>query len=199
MRKGIVINLILIAFAALALRASAFGQDTAKPAETPQPSPTPAKPVDMRTAVLGQLSLSRDQLQQIRRVNQERKPLMDAAQARLRDANKVLDEAIYSDQMDEPGFQAKLKEAQAAQAEVVRIRFINEFAVRRILTPEQLVRFRVLRQKFEEDRQSAEKARLPKNEVRQVNNASPAGARPLRDLKQQLKQTSKPNPQRPKR
>ena len=195
MKNNIFVKLIMMALAATTLCTAAFGQD-AKPAETSQPAAQ--KSVDMRTAVLGQLNLSREQMQQIRRANQERKPLMDAAQARLREANRVLYEAIYSDQINENDFQAKLKDSQFAQAEVAKIRFMNEFAVRRILTADQLVRFRVLRQKFAEARQNTEKARPPMNEVRQINNAPPAGARPLREVKQQLKQTVRPNAQHPR-
>ena len=195
MKNNIFVKLIMMAVAATTLYTAAFGQD-AKPAETPPPAAQ--KPFNMRMAVLGELGLSREQMQQIRRVNQERKPLMDAAQARLREANRVLDEAIYSDQINENDFQEKLKDSQFAQAEVAKIRFMNEFAVRRILTPDQLVRFRVLRQKFEEARQNTEKARPTMNEVRQVNNAPPVGARPLRDIKQQLKQTVRPNTQHPR-
>lgn len=109
-------------------------------------------PGDFRTNALRQLGLSRNQLQRIRRLNVERKPLMDAAQMRLRKANRALDDAIYSDNATEADVQARLKEFQIAQADVARLRFMNEYGVRRILTPEQLVRFRDLRQRFEQSR-----------------------------------------------
>lgn len=182
MKNTIYINTILMAILTLALGTAVFGQGTT-PTETPQPAAQ--KPQDMRTVVLGQLGLSRDQLQQIRRLNVERKPIMDDAQKRLRAANQALDQAIYADQMSEGDVQARLKEAQAAQAEVARLRFMNEFAVRRILTPEQLVRFRDLRQKFEETRENMTK------------KGSPNGGRPIRDVKQDVKQVTKPNQLRP--
>lgn len=186
--------MILIAFSVLAFGVAAFGQDAA-PSETPQP--VAKKPPDMRTAVLGQLGLSRDQIQQIRRVNIERKPLMDEAQKRLREANHLLDEAIYSDQVNEDDVRARLKEAQLAQAEVAKIRFMNEFAVRRILTPEQLVLFRDLRQKFEQTmRENAEKNRLL-NGGRPGNGRPPANVKPLREVKQEMKQVVRPNQARP--
>ncbi len=115
-------------------------QDQRKPADT----------VDFRTNALRQLGLSREQLQRIRRLNMERKPLMDAAQMRLRRANRALDDAIYSDTATEADVQARLKDFQVAQGEVIRIRFMNEYGVRRILTQEQLTRFRNLRQRFEQ-------------------------------------------------
>ncbi len=182
MEKSIYTNAFLIGLAALAFGAAAFGQGTT-PSETPQP--VAPKPQDMRTAVLGQLGLSRDQVQQIRRVNMERKPLMDEAQKRLREANRALDEAIYSDQVSESDVQSRLKEAQLAQAEVAKIRFMNEFAVRRILTPEQLVRFRDLRQKFEQTtRENALKNR-PLNGGLPGDGRIPAGGKPFGEVKKE--------------
>ena len=59
-----------------------------------------------------------------------------------------------ADTVSDEEVQARLKEVQAAQAELVRLRFENELAVRKVLTPEQLVRFRELRQRFEQMREN---------------------------------------------
>lgn len=106
-------------------------------------------PQDGQANMLRQLGLSRDQIMEVRRLNTSRKPHMENAQARLRQANRALDAAIYADEVNETDFQARLKDVQLAQAEVLKVRFINELAIRRILTPEQLVRFRNMRQRFE--------------------------------------------------
>jgi len=97
---------------------------------------------------LRQLGLTPDQMQQIRRMNQARKPEMDRASMRLRMANRALDETIYADTVDDASFQARLRELQAAQADMARLRFTSELGVRKVLTPEQLSRFRELRQRF---------------------------------------------------
>jgi Spy/CpxP family protein refolding chaperone len=97
---------------------------------------------------LRQLGLTPEQFQQIRRMNQARKPEMDRAAVRLRMANRALDETIYADTVDDAGFQARLRELQAAQADMARLRFTGELGVRKVLTPEQLARFRELRQRF---------------------------------------------------
>lgn len=94
------------------------------------------------------LGLSPEQMQQIKRMNQQRKPLLDAAMVRVRNANRALDEAIYADNFDEATFQASLKELQLAQAEAAKLRFQNELGVRKILTPDQLARFRQIRQQY---------------------------------------------------
>ncbi|CAN5335451.1 hypothetical protein BH10ACI3_BH10ACI3_05960 [soil metagenome] len=147
---------IIISLTAIALFAAVgLGQDT-KPTES-QPQDAPRSAVnqspDVRANVLRQLGLSPEQVQQIRRATVARKPQMDAAQTRLREANRSLDEAIYADVVDEVVFRDRLKEAQLAQAEVAKIRFMSELAVRRILTPDQLVRFRELRERFEKARE----------------------------------------------
>lgn len=150
---------LTVVFLAVTIAAAQDG----KPVDGPQQDQRPAanQPQDIRTNVLRQLGLSREQVQQIRRMNIERKPLMDDAQKRFREANQALDQAIYAETVNETEVQARLKEVQLAQAEVAKIRFMNELAVRRILTPEQLVRFRELRQRFEQARQNLE--RRPEN------------------------------------
>ena len=95
-----------------------------------------------------QLGLSREQIQQIRRINQEKQPLMKEAQDKLRDANRALDLAIYSDNLSETDIQARLKDVQTAQAEVFKIRSMMELEVRKVLTAEQLAKFRKLRDDF---------------------------------------------------
>jgi Spy/CpxP family protein refolding chaperone len=95
--------------------------------------------------LLRELNLSREQIQQIRRIHEERRQQMQAAQTRLRDANRNLDNAIYADNVNEEEIQNRLKEAQLAQAEVIKIRNLTELAVRKVLTQEQLVKFRTLR------------------------------------------------------
>src|SRR5207237_5219391 len=66
-----------------------------------------------------------------------------------RDANRSLDQAIYADNINEDEIQTRLKEMQMAQAEVVKLRNMRELAVRKILTQEQLTKFRQLREEFE--------------------------------------------------
>lgn len=119
-----------------------------------QPANTVNQP-DFRATALRQLGLTREQLQRIRRLNQERKPRVDAAQMRFRRANRALDEAIYSDTATDTEIEERLKEFQLAQADLAKLRFMGELGVRRVLTPEQLTRFRNLRQRFEQARTNA--------------------------------------------
>ena len=106
-----------------------------------------------RPNIMSELDLSAEQMDQIKRLNSERRPLMRDAARRLREANRLLDEAIYADSANEAEIQIRLAAYQAAQAEVSKLRFTNELAVRNLLTLEQLVRFRDIRKRFAEQRQ----------------------------------------------
>jgi Spy/CpxP family protein refolding chaperone len=143
--------------------------------EMPPPPDFPNKQVDRgerRPNLLAELGLSQQQRQQIRQINAEKKSIVRDAQQRLRDANRNLDQSIYADNVNETEVQARLKEVQTAQAELIKIRFNNELAVRKILTAGQLAKFRGLRQQFAQRiEDGADKP--PKN--------------PMRNLKQNLK------------
>jgi len=129
-------KLVSSALMLLVLGLAIFGQEV-----KPEATPTPPGGGNL----LQQLGLSPDQMLRIRQLNKQRKPAMEEAQLRVREANRVLDAAIYADTVDDSQVAARLEELQKAQADVARIRFTNELAIRRILTPDQLSRFRELR------------------------------------------------------
>ncbi len=144
-------KLVLLLFALLATVASvAYGQDGPSSGGGPQDE----RFDERRPNLLAELGLSREQIQQIRRMNQERRPAMMQAQRRMQEANRALDMAIYRDSVRDEEFQNCLKDVQAAQAELARLRFESELSVRKVLTPEQLVRFRELRRRFAEVREA---------------------------------------------
>lgn len=147
---------------------------------------------DNRSNALRQLGLSREQFQQIRGLNAKRTPLMELAQKRFRDANRSLDEAIYADQLNESLVQERLREVQMAQAEDSKIRFMSELAIRRILTPEQLGRFREIRQRFEQARQRMDDRRndSPRMPADNNNPRKSEQTRPVNNLNKP--QTKKP-------
>lgn len=122
----------------------------------PQQNLQPPRP---RPNLLRELNLTGEQLQQIRRLNVERRARMDEAQRRLRVAQRGLDQAIYADAFDDREIEARLGEVHAAQANVVRLRARTELEVRKVLTPEQLIRFRELRQRFAENREAFQNRR----------------------------------------
>lgn len=118
-----------------------------------------------------QLGLSREQIQQIRRINQEKQPLMREAQEKLREANRALDAAIYADNANEEEIKTRLTNAQTAQAEVVRIRTSIEFEVRKVLTTEQLAKFRQLREDFAKQMQERQTTKEKRPNLRRNNRS----------------------------
>lgn len=157
-------NLFGLFFTALltAFSFSAVSAQVAAPADAPNESGA----ANRRADLLDELGLTPEQRRRFRSVNSEQRPAIRAAQQRLREATRALDEAVYSDALDEPLVQTRIKETQAAQAEVIRIRTMTEFAVRRILTAEQLTRFREARRRFEA---AVEERRASKKENRMLD------------------------------
>ena len=167
--------LIVLAIAASVVSSPA--QET-KTTEQPAQAHLQERRGDNRADVLRSLGLTAEQMEQIRQVNTERRPVMIEAQKRLREAMRSLDAAIYADLINEAQVEAVLKDVQSAQAEVCRVRVENELAVRRVLTPDQLARFRQLRQSFDQkrkdrrERRGRDRMHLPKPH-RGENGGSP--------------------------
>lgn len=167
MKKFNLFNLFLAAFVVFSVFTSVYAQDEA---------PLDAAKSDFRRAerrpnLLRELGLTAEQTRQIRQLNADRKPLQQQAQRRVREAMRNLDQAIYADAVNETEIQTRLKETQAAQAEIARIRATSELEVRRILTPEQLVKFREMRRRFAEMREDFGERR--ENRVRDGGKNAP--------------------------
>lgn len=96
-------------------------------------------------SLLMQLNLSPDQIAQMRAIQSENGPQARVLNQRLNQARRALDEAIYSDEVDEALIEQRAREVAEAQAALVRLRAQTELRVRRVLTPEQLQTFRQLR------------------------------------------------------
>lgn len=90
------------------------------------------------------LNLSPEQRAQIAAIRRETEPQGRLLGARLRQARRALDEAIYSANPDERVVEERARELAAAQAAVVRLRTFTELKIRRVLSPEQLNTFRRL-------------------------------------------------------
>ncbi len=166
MRADTFFRVVLLIASVLAFRAASIAQETRTPEDKPVDVQRPeAKPPgDGRAEMFRQLGLTSDQIQQIRQINQQRKPAMEEAQKHLRQAMRALDAAIYADQVNEADVLARLDEVHRTQAEVARVRFMNELSIRKVLTAEQLVHFRELRQQFEQARKNLEGRGQPGHE-----------------------------------
>ncbi len=121
-------------------------------------------PNNERPNLLRELGLSTEQIKQIRKRNIERRPIEQEARRRFREARQKLDAAIYGESVNEQEVKVLLEEFQTAQGEMAKIRIMNELSVRKILTPEQLVKFRELRRNFAGTRENIQNRRRMRND-----------------------------------
>ena len=140
------ISRIIFAILLTTLAVSAAGAQEETPSNPPPQNFNQAR----RPNLLAELDLTKNQIQQIRRINADNKNLRRDAQESFREATRLLDQTIYADNTDETEIQTRLKAVQTAQAEVFKLKAATEYAVRKVLTPEQLVKFREIRQRFME-------------------------------------------------
>ena len=139
--------LVVILLAAGAVRA----QEERAPEQTQSPrsrvaAAMAARQLAKRPGLLQLLNLSREQIQQIRQINLETRETVRAANQRQRQARRRLDVAIYHDAPSQTEVEQRTREFAEAQSEATKLRANVEFRVRQILTADQLVRFRQLRQ-----------------------------------------------------
>ena len=92
------------------------------------------------------LGLTPDQVAKIRAIRQQNRVEWQAAKQRMNQAQRALDQAIYSDDTSEAVIEQRVSEVAQAQAAEVRLRVRTELGIRRVLTPQQLNTFRMIRQ-----------------------------------------------------
>ena len=92
------------------------------------------------------LDLKPDQIQRIRAINMELKDERQAANFKLRQAQRALTEAIESPSPDETLIAQRSREVAAAQSNTIRLRSVTEARILQVLTPEQRTRLREMRQ-----------------------------------------------------
>jgi Spy/CpxP family protein refolding chaperone len=158
---------------------------TAQPGQSLNGEGSPSPPPQYRPNLLLELNLSNGQIQQIRRLNQERRAAMFESQRRLREAHRALDAAIYQDMENESEIDARIRDVQNAQVEVVRNRVSTERAIRKVLTPQQLSKFRELRERFS-----------PENNVQGAFDQNRGKPQKLRNLPRDLRRRRNPPPPR---
>jgi Spy/CpxP family protein refolding chaperone len=101
---------------------------------------------------LAPLNLSPDQIQKIRAINAELKEQRQAANQRQRLAQRALAEAIESPTPNEALIEQRSREVAEAQATTIRLRSLTEARILQVMTPEQRIRLREMRQRNQEIR-----------------------------------------------
>jgi Spy/CpxP family protein refolding chaperone len=171
-------------------------------------TPTPQNPVDpartqMQTQAnqagqlpdFAELNLSADQIQKIRAINAEVKDQRQAAGMKLRQAQRALAEAVESPTANESLIEQRSHELADAQATTIRLRSLTEARILQVMTPEQRIRLREMRQRNQALRREANQQQLPGNVLRRRQQGLQRNPNlpPLRPNQRKLnRQTSKP-------
>jgi Spy/CpxP family protein refolding chaperone len=129
------------------------------------------------------LKLTDEQKQEYRRINMKQREELRVAQAAFKLAREEADVAIYQDQFNEAEVTAKIRKVAEAQATITGVRLRTEVAVRGILSAEQLIKFRELRERFAEENRRADQRRKL-NQIR-------------RNRKDRIRRDNPPPPPRP--
>jgi periplasmic protein CpxP/Spy len=96
-------------------------------------------------APLAELNLTPDQIQKIRAINADLRDQRQAANQRLRLAQRALADAVESPNPNEAMIEQRSHEVADAQAATIRLRALTESRVLQVLTPEQKVKLREIR------------------------------------------------------
>lgn len=142
-----------------------------------------------------ELNLSPDQIQKIRAINAEVKDQRQAAGIKLRQAQRAFDEAVESATPNETLIEQRSHELADAQATMIRLRSLTEARILQVMTPEQRIRVREIRQRNQALRREANQRQLPGNVLRQRQQGLQRNPNlpPLRSNQRKLnRQASKP-------
>ena len=157
--KGKIFTLMLALIATAGAGSRVLGQNEQTPSET-QPAGRMGDPIR-------QLNLTPDQLVQIRTIRQQTNVERTTINRRVVEANRALEAALDTDTPDEAVVEQRMRELSAAQAEAMRMRISTEVKIRRILTLEQRVLLRSLRQQAHELRRDRLDERTDRHRRRQ--------------------------------
>lgn len=139
----------LLLFSAFLLLASVSATAGQAP-QQPVPSPEIVRPTD--DDPIQQLNLTPEQRGQIRSIRETSKAERTAANQKLREANRALQEALNNENPDESVVEHRLRDVAAAQASQTRMRVLTEIRIRRVLNPEQRLLLQSLQQEARENR-----------------------------------------------
>lgn len=158
---GIALPLILLLIGAwIQVRAqSPAPQNPVEPSQTQSQTQTNQanQPPD-----LAFLNLSPEQVQRIRSINAELKDQRQAANQKLRLAQRALAEAIESPTPNEALIEQRSHDVAEAQATTIRLRSLTEARILQVMTPEQRIRLKEMRQRNQAARRQGNQ-QLPGN------------------------------------
>ena len=186
----LVVTMTLVLVATVSLHAQTSQQQNQQ--SQTEPAQTQQTQADQ---MLGPLNLSSDQIQRIRTINAELRDERQAANFRLRTAQRALAEAIQSPTPDEAVIAQRSKEVADAQANTIRLRSLTEARVLQVLTPDQRIKLRMMRQEAGMRRRGNQQLRMldrRPNALQQNQNPNALNQRQQRRLMRQQQQQKRP-------
>jgi len=180
----------LAAVVLLAFFISARAQSAAQNQTAPQTQNNVANQPPQAQNLPAQLSLTPQQEQQWREINREFRSQEMTAGMKLRQSRLALNEAMESANPNEEIIKQRAKELADAQSAVTQIQALRQARVLQILTPDQRIKLKEIRERAQEVRreQKGANALAPNRQLRRNANApllTPAQRKALR-------QTQKP-------
>ena len=151
-----------------------------KPAAQPTPTPN----------LQEELNLTPDQIQKWRALNQELRPQEVAGTTRVKEARHALTEAMESPAPNEELIKQRAKELADAQSAMTQLNALRQARVLQILTPEQRVKLKEIRERNQALRRQQQQQMNGLNQRQQLKrpNAPLIPPAPHKALKQQQKQ-----------
>jgi Spy/CpxP family protein refolding chaperone len=162
-RSSRILFLVILLLATVGVQVRAQAPTPQNPAE-PVQSQVQAQPNQAgQLPDFAELNLSPDQIQKIRAINAELKDQRQAAGTKLRQAQRALAEAVESPTANESLIEQRSHELADAQATTIRLRSLTEARILQVMTPEQRIRLREMRQRNQALRREANQRQLPGN------------------------------------
>lgn len=114
----------------------------------PPPDGDEFAPPPRRPNLLQELGLDKNQLQQLKQINREWNPRRQQAQRNFQEAKRELDEAIYLNELNDDLINQRKEAVKRAHDELINTQTTMQTMIRRVLTNQQLAKFRQLREQF---------------------------------------------------
>jgi Spy/CpxP family protein refolding chaperone len=147
----VLILLLMIIFTLAGTLVSVQAQTATQQPQTQDPAQTQTTQAPNLQAELG---LTPDQIQKWRALNQELRPQEVAGTMKVREAKRALADAMEAPTPNEDLIKQRAKELADAQSAMTQLQALRQARVLQILTPEQRVKLREIREKNRVDRRA---------------------------------------------
>ncbi|HVS21743.1 MAG TPA: Spy/CpxP family protein refolding chaperone [Pyrinomonadaceae bacterium] len=143
-RRSLMAAAAFLLLAAISTQTRAQAQTQQNPVE---PSQAPANQPNQVPDLIGSLNLTPEQIQKWRAINADLRAEQQAANQHLRQARRALADAIESPTSNEDLIKQRAREVSEAQAATTQLQALKEARILQVLTPEQRVKLREIRER----------------------------------------------------